>query len=121
MNVDFIKTFIKNFSSDFIENDIEINLKENGLDKFDHNSIYMKVLSLVKKQVDISESHFQDLFESEFYTMKELLKDARSQQLKYVCYLIPQIADIIIAKRILVSLNKIVVQKEHSKLVYRMH
>lgn len=121
MDANFFKSFINIFASDFLENDKEVDFINNVHENIDSKSIYKKVKQLLKNKVDVSESQLQKLFDIEFSKIQELIKEAQSQQLQNVCQLIPSIVDMIIAKRILVSLNKIYIQKEHSKLVYRMH
>ena len=121
MDANFFKSFINIFASDFLENDKEVDFINNVHENIDSKSIYKKVKQLLMNKVDVSESQLQKLFDIEFSTIQELIKEAQSQQLQNVCQLIPSIVDMIIAKRILVSLNKIYIQKEHSKLVYRMH
>jgi len=121
MDANFYKSFIKTFASDLIDKDAKINFQEDFPEIIDSKLLFEKVLSLLKNRIDISESRFKKMFDIEFLTVQDCLKDAQSQKNKNVSQLIPRIADIIIAKRILISLNKISIQKEHSKLVYRMH
>jgi len=121
MNDIFLKSFLKNFATDFLINFNDYYLKNNSYEKITYENLYQKVMKLLNNKVTLSESQFKKMFDTEFYTIKELIEDAQSQHLNNVYHFISNIADIIIAKKMLISSTKVTINKEYSKLVYRMH